>query len=90
MNIETKEFWEPLGCKIQETCNGVIIIIEDLVCGGTFSLTLKKTHKEIDIYKYLGARRKEMLPIIENHLEDFEHEPDWPRICADEKWRSQS
>ena len=57
--IEKQEFWESLGCKIQTNCNGVAII-EDLVCGGTLSLTLK-VHTEIDIYKMLSARRKEML-----------------------------
>ena len=29
-----------------------------------------------------------ILSILKRHLDDFDHEPDRPRICADEKWRS--
>ena len=36
------------------------------------------------------VRRYIRMKKFRKSMDDFEHEPDRPRICADEKWRSRS
>ncbi len=58
--LKSPDFWLYLGCKLKNISQEVATV-EDLICGGSFTLTIK-IHTLGDVYQMLQMRRKENLP----------------------------